>query len=69
MTAPTVMACKCGTIMTPIHDGADIKHCLNCDRVQDRECGEDARRRVTTTEDRRFHLAWEQLKRTYYGDA
>ena len=39
--------------------------CTNCDMVQDNEYGEDGYR-VKTGSDRRYHLAWEQLKRQIY---
>ena len=58
-------SCRCGLRKLPVSAGSSIGMCTNCDMVQDNEYGEDGYR-VKTGSDRRYHLAWEQLKRQIY---
>ncbi|KTS90682.1 hypothetical protein NS183_07820 [Microbacterium testaceum] len=64
----TPKVCLCKTVMRRTGSGYFI--CPNCDTVQDIERttvnGRPGQRR-TTREDRLFHLAWEERKRTIYG--
>lgn len=69
MSAAIVRVCVCGVTMAPTPKGSTAKWCLNCDAVQPQEMGENHKPRVITSQDRRFHLAWEQMKRVYFGGA
>ncbi len=56
--------CRCGTKKLPQLPGGNIGYCPNCDRTQASERREGGR--VPTHADRRYHLAWEKLKREIY---
>ena len=61
-------SCRCGLRKLPVSAGSSIGMCTNCDMVQATEYNDGDREgyRVPTQSDRRYYLAWEQLKRQIY---